>query len=349
MYKYFIFFFFIISNIYSQNSNNLTEFDSIDNYVKKVKYNGDISKLVSDLTITCKTDIEKSRAIYFWITENISYDYKTYNKKKKVKSIKCKGKADCDLKIASWKNKILDRVLSKKIAICSGYSELFKKMCNLAKVDCEVVEGYTKSEPNQIGKMGVLDHAWNVLNIDNKYYYLDLTWAAGSCSKNKKGKLDKFYKERNEYYWLTPIDKLSRNHFPKDTLQLHNSKYNKELFKRNPYIKNSIIPDIEIFSPNSGIITAKICDTIKIQFEYLKEIKNIQVNTNIKKNPKVWKFENGIEVLDEKVILKQQYINFKKDNEIYSFDFVLDNKSIRYIEILFDYRLRIKYLVKITE
>lgn len=349
MHKYFIFFFFIISNIYSQNSNNLTEFDSIDNYVKRIKYNGDITKLVSDLTITCKTDIEKSRAIYFWITENISYDYKTYNKKKKIQSFKCKSKTDCDLKIAQWKNKILDRVLNKKTAICSGYSELFKKMCNLALVDCEVVEGYTKSEPNQIGKMGILDHAWNVLLIDNKHYYLDLTWAAGSCSKNKKGKLDKFYKERNEYYWLTPIDKLSRNHFPKDTLQLHNSKYNKELFKRNPYIKNSIISDIEIVSPNSGIINAKICDTIKIQFEYSKEIKNIQVNTNVKRNPKVWKIESGIEIFNEKVIPKQQYINFNKENETYSFDYILDNKSIRYIEILFDYRLRIKYLVKITE
>lgn len=349
MNKYIVFFFFIISNVYSQNSNNLTEFDSIDNYVKTINYNGDISKLVSDLTKTCKTDIEKSRAIYFWITENISYDYKTYNKKKKIKSIKCKGKADCDLKIAQWKNKILDRVLSKKTAICSGYSELFKRMCNLALVDCEVVTGYIKTEPSQIGKMGVLDHAWNFLVIDNKHYYLDLTWAAGSCSKNKKGKLDKFYKVRNEYYWLTPIDKLSRNHFPKDTLQLHDSKYNKELFKSNAYIESSLLPEIEIISPNSGIIKAKLCDTIKFEFEYLKGIKNIQVNTNVKKNPKVWKLEKGIEIFDEKIIPKQKYINFKKENETYSFDYVLDNKSIRYIEILFDYRLSIKYLVKITE
>lgn len=349
MNKYILFFLFIISNIYSQNSNNQTKFDTIDNYVKTIKYDGNISKLVSDLTKSCKTEIEKSRAIYFWITENISYDYKTYNKKRKIKSIKCKSKAECDLKIAQWKDKALNRVLNKKIAICGGYSELFKNMCNIAKIDCEVIEGYTKTEPNQIGKMGILDHAWNVLIIDNKHYYLDLTWAAGSCSKNKKGKLNKFHKIRNEYYWLTPIDKLSRNHFPKDTLQLVDSKYNNELFKSNPYIKNSILPEIEIISPNSGIINAKICDTIKFEFEYLNAIKNIQVNTNVKRNPKVWKLEKGIEIFNEKVIPKQKYINFKKENETYSFDYVLDNKSIRYIEILFDYRLTIKYLVKITE
>lgn len=307
------------------------------------------SKLVSDLTKTCKTDIEKSRVIYFWITENIRYDYKTFNKRKKSKSFKCKTKAECDLMIAQWKNKTINRVLNKKMAICSGYSELYKMMCNIAKIDCEVVEGYIKTEPNQIGKMGVLDHAWNVLIIDNKHYYLDLTWAAGSCSKNKKGKLDKFYKERNEYYWLTPIDKLSRNHFPKDTLQLVNYKFNKEIFKKTPYIKNLILPDIEIVSPNSGIINARICDTIKFEFQYSKEVEKIQVNTNVKRNPKVWKLENGIEIFDEKGISKQKYINFKKENGTYSFDYILDNKSIRYIEILFDHRLTIKYLVKITE
>lgn len=347
--KYIIFFIFIISNVYSQNSKILTKFDSIDNHVKTIKYKGDVKELVSDLTRTSKTDIEKSRAIYFWITENISYDYKTYNKKKNFKSFKCKSKTECELKISQWKEKILNRVLNKKIAICGGYSELFKKMCNLAKVNCEVIEGYVKTEPNQIGKMGVLDHAWNVLIIDNTYYYLDLTWASGTCSENKKGKLYKFYKVRNEYYWLTPIDKLSRNHFPKDTLLLVNSKYNKKLFKNNPYIKNSILPKIDIISPNSGIINAKICDTFKIQFDYSKDIKNIQVNTNVKRNPKVWKIENGIEIFNEKVIPKQQYINFKKENETYSFDYVLDNKSIRYIEVLFDYRVSIKFLVKITE
>jgi hypothetical protein len=349
MKKYIVFFLFIISNVYCQNYNNEINFDSIDNYVQTIKYNGDISKLVSDLTKTCKTDLEKSRAIYFWITENISYDFKTFNKRKKNKSFKCKTKAECDLKIVQWKNKILNRVLNKKTAICSGYSELYKNMCNIAKIDCEVVAGYIKTEPNQIGKMGVLDHAWNVLIIDNKHYYLDLTWAAGSCSINKKGKLDKFYKNRNEYYWLTPIDKLSRNHFPKDTLQLVDSKFNKELFKKTPYIKNSILPDIDVVLPNSGIINTKICDTIQFEFEYSEEIENIQINTNIKKNPKVWIIENGIEIFNEKVIPKQKYIKFKKINKTYSFDYIVENKSIRYIEILFDYRLTIKYLVKITE
>jgi hypothetical protein len=65
MFKYIIFFFFIISNVYCQNSNNLTEFDSIDNYVKTIKYNGDISKLVSDLTKVVKQILKNQELFIF--------------------------------------------------------------------------------------------------------------------------------------------------------------------------------------------------------------------------------------------------------------------------------------------
>lgn len=321
----------------------------IDNYAKLVRYKGDISKLVFDLTKNCTTEIQKARAIYIWITDNISYDYKTFNKKRKVKLFKCKSAEECELKKAEWKENYINKVLKKKKGICSGYSELYKKMCNLAGIRCEVIEGYIKTEPYQIGRMGVLDHAWNVLIIDNNYYYLDLTWSSGYCTKNKKNKLNKFIKQSNEYYWLTPIDKLSRSHFPKDTLQLVNSKYNKNLFKKNPYIQNSILPEIDILSPNSGIISAKIGDTIHFKFSFKNSINKLQINTNVARNPRVWKIIDKKEVINEKVLKKQKYIEYKKEADIYSFNYIVESKSVRFLEILFDYRLKLKYLIKVTE
>lgn len=321
----------------------------IDNYAKSVRYKGDISKLVLDLTKNCTTEIQKARAIYIWITDNISYDYKTFNKKRKVKLFKCKSTKECELKKAEWKENYINKVLKKKKGICSGYSELYKKMCNLAGIRCEVIEGYIKTEPYQIGRMGVLDHAWNVLIIDNNYYYLDLTWSSGYCTRNKKNKLNKFIKQSDEYYWLTPIDKLSRSHFPKDTLQLVNSKYNKNLFKKNPYIQNSILPEIDIFSPNSGIISAKIGDTIHFKFSFKNSINKLQINTNVARNPRVWKVIDKKEVINEKALKKQKYIEYKKEADIYSFNYIVESKSVRFLEILFDYRLKLKYLIKVTE
>lgn len=75
-----IFFLIIIfSNVIFGQDSNI----QIDNYAKSVRYKGDVSKLVLDLTKNCTTEIQKARAIYVWITDNISYDYKTFNKKRK--------------------------------------------------------------------------------------------------------------------------------------------------------------------------------------------------------------------------------------------------------------------------
>src|SRR5687767_4305298 len=105
---------------YAQKANTDIDYTLIDNHSKTIKYKGDIFELVSALTKNCTDDFQKSRAIYFWITENISYDYKTFNKKRKAKTFKCKSKEECALKAIKWENKFTDKVLRKKKAICSG-------------------------------------------------------------------------------------------------------------------------------------------------------------------------------------------------------------------------------------
>uniref|UniRef100_UPI00404906E2 transglutaminase domain-containing protein n=2 Tax=Flavobacterium sp. TaxID=239 RepID=UPI00404906E2 len=342
-----IFIFIFISNIaFGQNPFDTIDFTAIDEHTKTISYSGNISKLVDDLTKVCTSDIEKSRAIYFWITDNISYDYKTFNKNKNNVSFKCKNQVDCDAKYAAWRNKYIHQVLKNKKGICAGYAELFDEMCELAGIACYVVEGYTKSEPYQIGKMGDLNHAWNVMIIDGNYYYLDLTWASGYCTNNKKNKLDKFYKKRNEFYWLAPIDKLSRDHFPKDTLQLVNSKYNTTLFKNNPYINPSIITTIDIISPKTGVINAKVGDTIYFKFKLENKIDKLQINTNVARNPSVWKNVEGYKTIDETILKRQKYIDYEEFNNMYSFSFVVTSPSIKFVEVLFDHRLFLKYLIQ---
>jgi hypothetical protein len=334
---------------FAQSFDKEFAYGEIDPSIKSLKYNGNLSKLVFDLTKDYPTEIQKARAIYIWITDNISYDYKTFNKKRKSKTFKCKSKDDCERQKAEWKEQLINKTLKKKKGICGDYAELFKKMCNLAGISCEIVVGYTKTEPSQIGKMGILDHGWNVLIIDKNYYYLDLTWASGYCTKNEKNNLDNFIKKLDDYYWLTPIDKLSRSHFPKDTLQLVNSSYNKTIFKKNPYIQNSIMSKIDVISPDSGVIDAKIGDTILFKFTYRGSINKLQMNTNIARNPKIWKKAKKQEVIDEKNLLKQKYVNYKKENDDYSFIFIVESNKVRFIEILFDYRLKLKYLIKVKE
>lgn len=338
---------FTSSLIYSQDNFVEEKHTSAYRSWENVEYKNDLPALVIALTKDSKNEIEKANEIFKWITNNIKYDYKLFNRNKRIIEFKCKNKVDCEQKVINWKNKNIQKILCKKKAICSGYSDLFKKMCDIAGIDCIVIDGYIKNNVSQIGRMGILDHSWNAIIVDNEYYYLDVTWAAGYCTKKENGKLNSFVKHYNDYYWLTPIDKLSRNHFPKDTLTLVNSKYNKKLFKQNPYIENSILPSIEIFSPNSGIINSCIGDTIRFSFAYSKALDKLQINTNIQRNPKVWSVSEGKKNLDQKALGKQKYISYNKQNDVYSFQYIIEKNSVRFIEILFDYELALKYLVKV--
>ncbi|RAR72784.1 transglutaminase superfamily protein [Flavobacterium aciduliphilum] len=263
-------------------------------------------------------------------------------------TFKCKTKEECDLKKAEFDNKEINKTLKKGKGVCENYAKLFERMCNIAGINCYYVSGYTKSEAFQIGKMGYLNHAWNVVVLDGIYYYFDPTWTAGGCTRNEDGELDKFHKKYNDYYWMTPIDKLSRNHYPKDTTWIKNAVYLKELFKNNPFIDNSIIAKIEILTPKTGVIEAKLGDTLNFVFRYKNEMDKIQINTNSRRNPSVWYKTKTDYIVNEKVLSKQQYVDYTRDDDNIRFNYVIKEKPISYLEILFDYRLVIKYKIKIS-
>jgi transglutaminase/protease-like cytokinesis protein 3 len=153
------------------------------------------------LTQPFSEDIVKARAIFIWITDNIRYDYKFYNKGKEVQPPQCKSGMNCEQLLIDWENKYLRKIIKKRKAICDGYARLFKKMCGIAGIRSEIISGYTKTKPYQIGMTGTIDHGWNAIWLDSNYYLLDPTWAAGVCPEDEEtGKLVGFQKKFNNYY-----------------------------------------------------------------------------------------------------------------------------------------------------
>lgn len=326
-------------------------YQKIDSLARTITYRNDLKLLTSELTRNYSSEFEKTRAIFIWISHNIGYDYKFINKKKKTKHPKCRKEDNCDLKWAKWEDDYLTKVLSKKIAICDGYARLFKRMCDYAGIQNSIVSGYTKNEPHHVGKMGELNHAWNVVLIDGNYYYLDATWAAGYCIEKEDKKLEKFVYRYNDFYWLTPLDKLSRNHFPKDSIWVKHTPYKvaKENYKNTAFIKSSEMPYLDILSPNSGIVTAKVGDTIRFIINYRKNVYRFQTNTNIKSNPKPWRMTKKNKIWDEDLMKKQKYVDFKNDGDIYTFKYVVDDKRLRHIDLLFEYITILRFNVKVIK
>lgn len=174
------------------------DFSSIDAHSKKAPTSAtkSIEKLAAFLNEGTNTDIEKVRAYYVWITHNISYDTKTFfsnNPNPKTKAIDA---------------------LQRKTAICQGYSELFKALCEYSNIPCELISGYSKGygfNPKQ--KLTQSDHAWNIVFVENKWQHIDATWGAGHVKENMK-----FIKKFSEDFFLTPPEDFILKHLPTDPM-----------------------------------------------------------------------------------------------------------------------------------
>ena len=68
-------------------------------------------------------------------------------------------------------------------AVCQGYSEAFLEIMNSIGIECGVCAG-----DSDRGR-----HAWNYVKLNDKYYWLDLTWDDPESDENEYGKLEHKY------------------------------------------------------------------------------------------------------------------------------------------------------------
>lgn len=119
-------------------------------------------RIMQDLDLDSKSDLEKVKIIYSWITMNVSYDNEAleYRYKTDETSMRRYGYAGT-----------IHSALFARQAICHGYAVLLRTMLNAAGVDCVHISGPTTSGD---------DHAWNMIRLGDKWYLCDPTWDAGN-------------------------------------------------------------------------------------------------------------------------------------------------------------------------
>ena len=349
--------FFLISlqmTIVAQGRYSSMDFSAVDSFVLTVKYENDYIKLAKDLTAPYMDDISKTRAIFKWITNNIAYDYRFINKGREIKKPECEDRVDCITIMREWENDYLKKILKNKKAICDGYSKLFKKLCDLCYIQCEIIPGYARTKPYQVGNSMAVNHSWNAVFIDTSWYYLDATWAAGYCVEDEEtGMLLKFVKEYKNYYWLSGFDRFSRNHYPQSGKWVERPNLTKEQFFNKPhYFSVEILENLTEGNPTTGVLKVKKGDTIHFKFNYTSDINLLQVNSNIFRNPSLWtkvsvgKRKTKI-VRDTWAEKKQVYIPFKHEGNTYQFDYFVKETSLYYLELAFDYKPAIRYRVRV--
>jgi hypothetical protein len=130
----------------------------------------DVPTLAKALVAPAKTEMEKVRAIFRWLTLNIRYDDDSYNSGQY-------GATDAE------------GTLQSRTSVCQGFAELMKGLCNEAGLEAEVVSGYSKGYSFFPGKHYTeTDHAWNAVKVDGQWRLFDATWAEGNGT-TKGGKL----------------------------------------------------------------------------------------------------------------------------------------------------------------
>jgi transglutaminase/protease-like cytokinesis protein 3 len=107
-------------------------------------------------------------------------------------------------------------VLKSKLAVCEGYSNLFKKLCDDLQIKCEIVHGFGRgvgTSPFSGDTPTNSNHAWNIVTINNESYLIDCTWDSGYMD----GRVSK-QEYTTDWLFLKPEQFLC-SHFPENQRQ----------------------------------------------------------------------------------------------------------------------------------
>ena len=159
------------------HSTNKSVFDFSITYRESAsqlkKVNKKVKKVLANLNLNGKSRVEKLRLIHNYIAENISYDnslsrFTAYD----------------------------GLVSSEHTTVCQGYALLYYKMCTDVGIPCRFLGGYGIT-----GGKRIL-HAWNMVKIGSKWYYVDVTW----------DDTDRSFKPYVYEYFLVGSSKMAMDH-----------------------------------------------------------------------------------------------------------------------------------------
>ncbi|MBW1295181.1 transglutaminase domain-containing protein [Aquimarina litoralis] len=303
--------------IYSQ------DFDKIDAIVHKYPTKFKTPKKLADqIAKDFNSELDQAKAIYSWITKNISYDYKESGKyytdyANSYKSVrhnpfpsfrssnyieydKAKSGSKKHLKTEKkYREKISKRVISSGIAVCEGYTQLFKDVCDHLGITCFYVLGNAKNQIYHIGREYRSDHAWNIIEIDFKKYLIDATWGSTGYYNVET---QEFIEESNRLYFNMPADVFIQGHYP-DFYEnsLLSKTISKEEFSDAPlFYQHEKAKKFDLISPSTGILTKSDSEAELFEISYEEPVYSIIYTINNRQ----FNYNGEIKTIDGKIRFK---------------------------------------------
>ena len=118
------------------------------------------ASLLATLNPNSSSDYENLKTVYDWMCQNITYDYENLYDDSYY------------LKHTAY------AALINGTSVCQGYALLMYRLLLELGIDCRVIVGSSSGE----------SHAWNIVQLDGKYYNLDSTWDATQAQSGRNYK-----------------------------------------------------------------------------------------------------------------------------------------------------------------
>lgn len=210
----FILLFTFVWQLQAQQSDFETiSFRKADNNAMQLKGEEltNLPQLAFKLTENLETDVERFRAIYYWVCHNIKSDYNLMMrnewKRKKFKND--------SLQLAQWNEtfnvEVLNKLISDKRTLCTGYTYIIQLLANMVGIECEMVYGYGKTGNISLENMDYVNHSWNAVKLNDKWYLCDPTWSSGFIDATFI-----FHFNYNDDYFLMDPKDFAVGHLPLD-------------------------------------------------------------------------------------------------------------------------------------
>jgi hypothetical protein len=173
-----------------------------------------LARLAEYLVRPCKSDRDKARVIYRWITDRIAYNAEGFFS-------------------GDYGDATPAVVLRERKAVCEGYTMLYLDLSKRMGLKAVRVPGHAKTIAYVSGQpIGNREkHMWVAVWIDGRWQLVDPTWGAGHIDGQK------FVKRFFDYYFLPPPDQLIFSHRPFESKwQLLKEPWSAGQFRRRPKV-----------------------------------------------------------------------------------------------------------------